>query len=135
MGGREGEGCLRVWPVCACGRRGVPATASIRLLTLPTHVLPLARARSHSLARTRANTSLTHARPETDRLDLPVQWLWDMVDEFVYQFTDFCRFRTKDLKKRSPADVELMAQKPKIWDTMQASILARCGWPPVFSQA
>ena len=52
-----------------------------------------------------------------------------MVDEFVYQFTDFCRFRTKDLKKRSPADVELMAQKPKIWDTMQASILARCGWP------
>ena len=31
----------------------------------------------------------------TDRLDLPVQWLWDMVDEFIYQFADFCRFRTK----------------------------------------
>ena len=54
-----------------------------------------------------------------DRLDLPVQWLWDMVDEFVYQFTDFCRFRSKDLKKRSVAEIEIMAQKPKIWDSMQ----------------
>jgi len=54
-----------------------------------------------------------------DRLDLPLPWLWDMVDEFVYQFTDFCRFRTKDLKKRSAAEVEAMAQNPKVWDSMQ----------------
>ena len=48
------------------------------------------------------------------------------MDEFVYQFTDFCRFRSKDLKKRSPADVATMAQKPKIWDSLQVmSILNR----------
>ena len=45
-----------------------------------------------------------------DRLDLPMQWLWDMVDEFVYQFTDFCRFRSTDLKKRSASEIEIMAQ-------------------------
>jgi hypothetical protein len=39
-----------------------------------------------------------------DRLDLPVQWLWDMVDEFVYQYSDFARFRSKDLKKISLSD-------------------------------
>jgi len=54
-----------------------------------------------------------------DRLDLPVQWLWDMVDEFVYQFTDFCRFRSKDLKKRSAADVETLKERTKVWDSMQ----------------
>ena len=54
-----------------------------------------------------------------DRLDLPMQWLWDMVDEFVYQFTDFCRFRSTDLKKRSASEIEIMAQRPNVWDSMQ----------------
>ena len=56
-----------------------------------------------------------------DRLDLPVQWLWDMVDEFVYQYSDFARFRSKDLKKRSLSDddMELLKKSSKVWDTMQ----------------
>jgi hypothetical protein len=43
-----------------------------------------------------------------------------MVDEFVYQFQDFCRFRSKDLKKRTPAELEGLAASPKVWDTMEA---------------
>ena len=48
------------------------------------------------------------------------QWLWDMVDEFVYQFQDFCRFRSKDLKKRTPAELDALAAAPRVWDTMEA---------------
>ena len=61
-----------------------------------------------------------------DRLDLPLPWLWDMVDEFVYQFTDFCRFRTKDLKKRSAAEVEAMAQNPKVCCRMLRGVALCC---------
>ena len=52
-----------------------------------------------------------------DRLDLPVQWLWDMVDEFVYQYSDFARFRSKDLKKISLSDddVDAMRWYIKTW--------------------
>eukprot|EP00013_Stygamoeba_regulata_P021602 CAMPEP_0177648354 /NCGR_PEP_ID=MMETSP0447-20121125/10783_1 /TAXON_ID=0 /ORGANISM="Stygamoeba regulata, Strain BSH-02190019" /LENGTH=549 /DNA_ID=CAMNT_0019150989 /DNA_START=24 /DNA_END=1673 /DNA_ORIENTATION=+ len=28
-------------------------------------------------------------------LDLPNQWLWDIIDEFIYQFQSFCQFRSK----------------------------------------
>jgi len=52
-------------------------------------------------------------------IDLPVQWLWDMVDEFVYQYQDFCRFRTKDIKKRPQSDIDLLASKLHVYDTMQ----------------
>lgn len=56
---------------------------------------------------------------EMQSIDLPVQWLWDMVDEYVYQFQDFCRYRTKDLKKRTPQEIEALTAKPQVWDTMQ----------------
>jgi len=52
-------------------------------------------------------------------IDLPDQWLWDMVDEFVYQFQEFCRYRSKDLKKRTPAEIEALAAKPTAWDTLE----------------
>lgn len=52
-------------------------------------------------------------------IDLPDQWLWDMVDEFVYQYQEFCRYRSKDLKKRTAAELEALAAKPASWDTME----------------
>mmetsp|Transcript_53369 Transcript_53369/g.130396 ORF Transcript_53369/g.130396 Transcript_53369/m.130396 type:complete len:558 (-) Transcript_53369:168-1841(-) len=52
-------------------------------------------------------------------IDLPDQWLWDMVDEFVYQFQEFCRYRSRDLKKRTPAEIEALKSKPQAWDTME----------------
>lgn len=36
---------------------------------------------------------------------LPNQWLWDMVDEFVYQFQSFCQYRSKP---KSRTDEELL---------------------------
>jgi hypothetical protein len=32
-------------------------------------------------------------------LDLPIQWLWDIIDEFIYQFQSFCQYRAKLVKK------------------------------------
>ncbi|KAJ1469261.1 translation initiation factor 3 complex subunit L, partial [Baffinella frigidus] len=56
---------------------------------------------------------------ETQEIDLPAQWLWDMIDEFVYQSHEFCRYRTKDLKKRTPAELEVLEGEKHVWDTMQ----------------
>ncbi len=33
------------------------------------------------------------------KLDLPIQWLWDIIDEFIYQFQSFCQYRAKLVKK------------------------------------
>ena len=52
-------------------------------------------------------------------IDLPDQWLWDMVDEFVYQYQEFCRYRSKELKKRTPAEIEVISSKTSLWDTME----------------
>jgi translation initiation factor 3 subunit L len=38
-------------------------------------------------------------------LELPEQWLWDIIDEFIYQFQVFCSWRSK---VKSKTDDELM---------------------------
>jgi translation initiation factor 3 subunit L len=38
-------------------------------------------------------------------LQLPEQWLWDIIDEFIYQFQVFCSWRSK---VKSKSDDELM---------------------------
>jgi hypothetical protein len=47
-------------------------------------------------------------------MQLPVQWLWDMVDEFLYQFQSFCQFRAK-LAHKSAEEIELLRQCDKVW--------------------
>ena len=32
-------------------------------------------------------------------LELPNQWLWNIIDEFIYQFQSFSQFRSKLSKK------------------------------------
>lgn len=48
-------------------------------------------------------------------LELPDQWLWDIIDEFIYQFQSFSQFRTK-LAKRTPEELETLRRNPKIWN-------------------
>ncbi|EJD37675.1 hypothetical protein AURDEDRAFT_116753 [Auricularia subglabra TFB-10046 SS5] len=36
-------------------------------------------------------------------LELPDQWLWDIIDEFIYQFQSFCLWRAKARAKGDPA--------------------------------
>ncbi|CAF0786069.1 unnamed protein product [Didymodactylos carnosus] len=48
------------------------------------------------------------------KLDLPDQWLWDIIEEFIYQFQSFCNFRTK-LQKRTDDDVDQLKRNSKMW--------------------
>ena len=40
-------------------------------------------------------------------MQLPNPWLWDMIDEFIYQFQSFCQYRAK-LKTKSDQELELL---------------------------
>lgn len=40
-------------------------------------------------------------------LELPDLWLWELVDEFVYQFQSFAQYRAR-LQKKSPAELETL---------------------------
>ncbi|KAG8067539.1 hypothetical protein GUJ93_ZPchr0005g14842 [Zizania palustris] len=47
-------------------------------------------------------------------MQLPNQWLWDMVDEFVYQFQSFCQYRAK-LKNKTQEEINLLKQYDEAW--------------------
>jgi translation initiation factor 3 subunit L len=44
-------------------------------------------------------------------LQLPNQWLWDIIDEFIYQFQSWCQFAPK-------AKPEELAQAPQAWNVV-----------------
>ncbi|WRT66544.1 eukaryotic translation initiation factor 3 subunit L [Kwoniella shivajii] len=47
-------------------------------------------------------------------LDLPIQWLWDMLDEFVYQFSSFASWRANP-KNKNEEELEALAEAQHIW--------------------
>ena len=44
-----------------------------------------------------------------------VRRLWDMVDEFIYQFQSFSQYRGK-LAQKSPHELELLKKCDGVWD-------------------
>ncbi|XP_072999471.1 uncharacterized protein [Typha latifolia] len=48
-------------------------------------------------------------------MQLPNQWLWDMVDEFVYQFQSYCQYRAK-LKNKTEEELQLLRQYDQAWN-------------------
>ncbi|KAG0454651.1 hypothetical protein HPP92_023943 [Vanilla planifolia] len=48
-------------------------------------------------------------------MQLPNQWLWDMVDEFVYQFQSYCQYRAK-LKTKTDEELQLLKQYDQAWN-------------------
>ena len=42
-------------------------------------------------------------------LELPEQWLWDIIDEFIYQFQVFCTWRSK-VKSKSDDELMMLAE-------------------------
>lgn len=46
-------------------------------------------------------------------MQLPNQWLWDMVDEFVYQFQSFCQYRAK-MKSKTEQEIALLQQYDQV---------------------
>ncbi|KAL7421966.1 hypothetical protein Q5752_003738 [Cryptotrichosporon argae] len=47
-------------------------------------------------------------------LDLPIQWLWDMLDEFVYQFQSFAQWRA-NAKGKNEDELDMLAEASQIW--------------------
>lgn len=47
-------------------------------------------------------------------LELPNQWLWDIIDEFIYQFQSFCNYRNR-LKNKSEEEIALLRDNLQIW--------------------
>lgn len=52
-------------------------------------------------------------------IQLPYEWLWDMVDEFVNQFQSFCEYRA--LQPKSQEDINLL----KIYHEVTIIIIIR----------
>ena len=48
-------------------------------------------------------------------LELPEQWLWDIIDEFIYQFQSFSQYRSK-LKSKSDIELGLLKAHPEVWN-------------------
>ncbi|XP_061196125.1 eukaryotic translation initiation factor 3 subunit L-like [Saccostrea echinata] len=48
-------------------------------------------------------------------LELPNQWLWDIIDEFIYQFQCFSIYRCK-VNKKSDEEISFLRANPKIWN-------------------
>ncbi|KAF8664118.1 hypothetical protein AX16_000808 [Volvariella volvacea WC 439] len=49
-------------------------------------------------------------------LELPEQWLWDIIDEFIYQFQSFCTWRSK-VKSKSEDELTLLAEGGPVWSS------------------
>lgn len=47
-------------------------------------------------------------------IELPVQWLWDLVDEFVWQFASFTQWRSRP-KGKTEDEIALLAENPQVW--------------------
>lgn len=54
------------------------------------------------------NAILSAERPL--ELELPIQWLYDIIDEFIYQFQSFCQYRAKLVKKGVNAPVNVLEE-------------------------
>lgn len=54
-------------------------------------------------------------------IQLPNVWLWDMIDEFLYQFQSYAQFKSR-LSALGPNDLEILRANPGVWDS--AEVLA-----------
>jgi len=48
-------------------------------------------------------------------LELPNQWIWDIIDEFIYQFQGFCQYRAK-IKTKTQEELTLLANNTTVWN-------------------
>ena len=49
-------------------------------------------------------------------LKLPNQWLWDIIDEFLYQFQSYIIYKNKPGGKRSQEEQNQISENVKIWN-------------------
>ena len=58
-------------------------------------------------------------------LELPHSWLWEIIDEFIYQFQAFSLFRSK-LQKRTEPELEMLREAPNIWSVHSVLNVLHC---------
>ena len=49
-------------------------------------------------------------------LELPEQWLWDIIDEFIYQYQAFCVWRSK-VKSKTDEEIVLLSEESQVWSS------------------
>lgn len=62
------------------------------------------------------NFILSSATPVT--LELPDIWLWELVDEFVYQFQNFAQYRARLVDKTEEEMEQLLTHNMKVWNIL-----------------
>jgi len=50
-------------------------------------------------------------------LALPAQWIWDMLDEFIYHYQTYCNFRNKAVKIQRDKEIAQIREHPEVYDT------------------
>ncbi|KAF9447334.1 eukaryotic translation initiation factor 3 subunit 6 [Macrolepiota fuliginosa MF-IS2] len=50
------------------------------------------------------------------KLELPEQWLWDIIDEFIYQYQVFCTWRSK-VKNKTDDELVMLAEGGPVWSS------------------
>jgi len=50
-------------------------------------------------------------------IELPVQWLWDILDEFIYHYQTYCTFRNKAAKMQRDNDINAVRNNPEVFET------------------
>ncbi|XP_019761835.1 eukaryotic translation initiation factor 3 subunit L [Dendroctonus ponderosae] len=55
--------------------------------------------------------------PEPVPLELPDLWLWELIDEFVYQFQSFSQYRAR-LQKKTQQELETLNSNNKVWNVL-----------------
>jgi len=48
-------------------------------------------------------------------LELPNKWIWDIIDEFIYQFESFSQYRAK-LANKTDAEMTELETNPRLWN-------------------
>ena len=65
--------------------------------------------------------NLDEEAPST--LVLPNQWMWDIIDEFIYQFQSFCQFRAKIMNK---TEEEMISLKDNVYKVLICFFYLTC---------
>mmetsp|Transcript_32450 Transcript_32450/g.39280 ORF Transcript_32450/g.39280 Transcript_32450/m.39280 type:complete len:525 (-) Transcript_32450:495-2069(-) len=50
-------------------------------------------------------------------MQLPNLWLWEMIDEFIYQFQSFCQYRGR-LSTKTAEEIELLKRCDQVWNVL-----------------
>mmetsp|Transcript_20006 Transcript_20006/g.29749 ORF Transcript_20006/g.29749 Transcript_20006/m.29749 type:complete len:561 (-) Transcript_20006:26-1708(-) len=61
---------------------------------------------------------LLNAKKVPQNIELPTQWIWNLIDEFVYQFQEFCEFRNRS-KNLTDDELALLKKDSQIWSVQK----------------